>query len=261
MHWPPMPRCSPRPGRRSRSGRSIYLGLAGYTIWQWLPSATADPRARATGGLFAVSMVLNAMWLLVTQQGWLWASVAVIVALLATLVRAGAAAALRCPPAPRVVQRLVLDATAGLYLGWVAVATCANVAATLVADGVEPGPASRPVGRGARPGGGRGGRSALGPGAERPRRCCNWPSRQRMAWGLGWIAVGRLTDAPTSVITAGRSPGGRRGHRRCRGRCGALVRLLERPPGDVPGPAGLASRRRAACVDRPRRPGRPRLDR
>src|SRR5512139_394466 len=55
----------------------IYLGLLGYTIWQWLPGQAAAPRHRAVGWLVAASMVLNAGWLLVTQQGWLRASVVV----------------------------------------------------------------------------------------------------------------------------------------------------------------------------------------
>ena len=58
----------------------IYLGLAAYTVWQWLPSSVTE-RTRSTGWLAAVSMLLNAGWLLVTQQGWIWASVVVILAL------------------------------------------------------------------------------------------------------------------------------------------------------------------------------------
>ena len=57
----------------------IYLGLAAYTIWQWLPSSVTE-RTRSTGWLAAVSMLLNAGWLLVTQQGWIWLSVVVILA-------------------------------------------------------------------------------------------------------------------------------------------------------------------------------------
>ena len=60
----------------------IYVGLAAYTVWQWLPAAGRSELARRTGWLFAASMVLNAAWLLVTQQGWIWLSVLVILALL-----------------------------------------------------------------------------------------------------------------------------------------------------------------------------------
>ena len=114
----------------------VYAGLAAYTLWQWLPASSTDPRARSTGWLAAASMVLNAGWLLVTQQGWLWASVVVILALVAVL----GVLVQRLDdlgPAPSLVQRVVVDGTFGLYLGWVAVATCANITATLVAEGVE----------------------------------------------------------------------------------------------------------------------------
>ena len=63
----------------------IYLGLAGFTVFQWLPTQTAEPRHRAVGWLAAASMVLNAAWLLVTQQDWIWVSVVVMAALVATL--------------------------------------------------------------------------------------------------------------------------------------------------------------------------------
>ena len=38
----------------------IYLGLAAYTVWQWLPEQATDRRHRAIGWLAAASMVLNA---------------------------------------------------------------------------------------------------------------------------------------------------------------------------------------------------------
>ena len=65
----------------------IYLGLIAYVVWQWLPSTATDQRARDTGMLAAASMILNAAWLGVTQVGWLWASVAVIVVLEVVLAR------------------------------------------------------------------------------------------------------------------------------------------------------------------------------
>ena len=116
----------------------IYLGLAAYTIWQWLPSAATSARTRATGWLIALSMVLNAAWLLVTQQGWIWASVVVIAALATTLgVLVRRLSEHR--PSGR-AELVVVDGTMGLYLGWVTVATCANIAAALVAGGFDPAP-------------------------------------------------------------------------------------------------------------------------
>jgi hypothetical protein len=172
----------------------IYAGLIAYVVWQWLPANTASPRARRIGGLSALSMVLNGAWLLVTQVGWLWASVVVIVALVVTL---GELMRRLGPPRhASAVEKVIVDGTFGLYLGWVAIATAANITATLVASGVDP---ALPVaellavavlavagGVGvllARVLGGRIGVAVA------------------MAWGLGWIAVGRLAGEPGSTLT------------------------------------------------------------
>lgn len=171
----------------------IYVGLAAYTVWQWLPTQASEPRHRAIGWLAAASMVLNAAWLLVTQQGWIWASVLVMAALVVTL--------------GLLVRRLeehrsyghgetvVVDGTFGLYLGWVSVATCANVTATLVAEGVDPSP---------------GVADAIAvavlvvvvavAAVVLSRTGRRWTFAGAAAWGLAWIAVGRLTDQPESAV-------------------------------------------------------------
>ena len=63
----------------------IYIGLAAYTVWQWLPAQRTAERHRRIGWLVAASMLLNAGWLLVVRAGWLWPSVLVIVALVVVL--------------------------------------------------------------------------------------------------------------------------------------------------------------------------------
>lgn len=171
----------------------IYAGLGGYVVWQWLPAQARSDRARATGWLAAASMVLNAAWLLVVQQGWLWLSVAVIV-VLAVVLKMLVARLVRLP-ATGWADRVMVDGTFGLYLGWVAVATCANVAAVLVDTGI----------------------SATGTAAEvaalavlvavlalavvyARRFGRRWAVAAAMAWGVGWIAYGRLADAPESTV-------------------------------------------------------------
>jgi len=173
----------------------IYAGLATYTVWQWLPGQATDERHRRTGWLAAASMLLNAAWLLVTRQGWIWVSVGVIVALvvvLGVLVRR-----LTERPSFGLVETVVVDGTFGAYLGWVCVATCANITAALVSSGVEPGP---PV-------------SELwavvvlaiaaGVGVLLARRLGGrYAVALAIAWGLAWIAVGRASDEPRSSVTA-----------------------------------------------------------
>lgn len=171
----------------------IYLGLAAYTIWQFLPHNATTSRTRATGWLAAASMVLNAAWLLVTQWGWIWVSVIVIVLLAVTL---GLLVRRLARHAPRGwVERIVVDGTFGLYLGWVAVATCANVTAAAKGSGWNPDSA---VAQGLAIGvvalaAGLGIVLALTLGSR-------WAIAAASAWGLAWIAVGRLTDSPHSVV-------------------------------------------------------------
>ncbi len=174
----------------------VYLGLAAYTVLQWVPSQAVSARQRRAGWWAAASMVLNATWLLVTQQGWLWVSVLVILALLAVLVRV----LVVLHQEPRTggwVETVLVDGTFGLYLGWVAVATCANITATLVESGVEPGTGPAQAAAvavllvvaavGVLVARTLGGRLAVA---------------AAMAWGLAWIALGRSTDEPASTVTA-----------------------------------------------------------
>ncbi|KQT91993.1 hypothetical protein ASG49_08365 [Marmoricola sp. Leaf446] len=173
----------------------VYAGLAAYTVWQWLPGRATDPRLRSIGWLAAASMVLNATWLLVTQQGWIWVSVVVILALvvvLGLLVRR-----LTARPARGLAERVVVDGTFGLYLGWVCVAVCANVTAALVDSGVEPSTVVAET-------------AAVVVlavvavlGVVLARRLgARWSVAAASAWGLAWIAVGRTQSTPESTATA-----------------------------------------------------------
>ncbi len=173
----------------------IYAGLAAYTIWQWAPALTASPRMRRIGWLAALSMVLNASWLLVTQQDWIWASVVVILALLATLLEIVRRLHLERPVSR--ADLIVTDGTFGLYLGWVSVATVANIAAALTDSDVTVGRTAEVLAAAAavvavtvagivlaRSFGGR------------------WAVTAAIAWGFAWVAFGRLNESPESATTA-----------------------------------------------------------
>lgn len=171
----------------------LYLGFAAYTVWQWTPGGLMTA-ARRTGWLAAASLVLNATWLLVTQAGWVWASVAVILTLavvLAVLVSRLAGS----PGREGVVPRLLLDGVFGLYLGWVTVAAGANVMAALADSGVEATSTAAftvalvllvvLTATGIAYAWCTGGR---------------WAPTVAMVWGLGWVTVARWTDEPHSPV-------------------------------------------------------------
>lgn len=165
----------------------IYVGLGAYTLWQWWDREDR----RRIAWLAVASMLLNAAWILLVQAGRIWLTVVVIVALVATL-----GALLRrlvAVPARSRIETLVADGTFGLYLGWVCVATCANIAAALAGSGFDGFGApevlavvvlavSTAVGVGLA----RYGRGRLAVAAS-------------LTWGLAWIGVGR-TVAPESTL-------------------------------------------------------------
>jgi hypothetical protein len=179
----------------------IYLGLAAYTVWQWLPAQATDVRHRRTGWLAAASMVLNAAWLVVTRAGWLAVSVLVMAALVGCL--GVLVARLEQHPSYGTGEAVVVDGTFGAYLGWVCVAACANVTAALVAAGLDP---VRPladvlavlvVA------------AATGVGVWLARRLGGrWAVGAALAWGLAWVAWGRWAGEPTSFLTGAAALGG-----------------------------------------------------
>lgn len=173
----------------------IYLGLVGYAVWQALPAHHHDRRQRMVGYPVAVSMVLNGAWILSIQAGLLWASVPIIVALLADL--AWIFLQLQRQHGESLVEAALVDGTMGLYVGWVCVATAANVTAGLVAagfDGFGIAPPVWAVGVVTVAGMAGIGLAVRGRGRIAPTLA--------LGWGLTWVAVARLAGEPTSTSTA-----------------------------------------------------------
>ncbi|MEV4669584.1 TspO/MBR family protein [Microbacterium sp. LWO12-1.2] len=172
----------------------IYVGLIAYTVWQALPAQRQDPRQRAVGGWIAASMVLNGLWL-VTAQFWsLIATVIVIALLLATLARV--VVILGRHPARGWPERLLVDGANGLHFGWVTIATVANIAAWLTqtapeswADQAEVWAVVVLV-------------VVMVIGVASAWLTGRIAPALATAWGLAWLAVGRLTGVPESTVTA-----------------------------------------------------------
>jgi hypothetical protein len=112
----------------------IYLGLAAFTVYQALPSRRADPLLRRLGWLPALAGVLNVAWILLWHHEAFVLTVPVMVALLATLV--AVETTLRGGGRPRAgAERWAVAVPFSIYVGWITVATIANVAATLASLG------------------------------------------------------------------------------------------------------------------------------
>ncbi|MBW4042657.1 MAG: tryptophan-rich sensory protein [Acidobacteria bacterium] len=168
---------------------AVYLGLIAYAAYQAVPSQRTRARHRRIGGLAAASMLLNAAWILSIQFGLLVLSVPIIAALLAVL----AALVLRLGPPASWVDRLLGDGVFGLYLGWVTIATVADVTTVLQQAGFTglgmpdvlwavvllAVAAALGVGLALRTGG-------------------RFAAALSLSWGLVWIAIARSIGAPQS---------------------------------------------------------------
>lgn len=173
----------------------IYLGLFAYSIWQLLPAQRRSDRHRVLRPWAAAAMLLNAAWIWVVQAGWLAASLLVIVVLLAVLIRI--LFILMRNRAENAADAIITDGTFGLYLGWVTVATIANTAAVLGAAGFSGFGLSVPLLA-----------SVVLAVAAVIGIVQAWRTGGRiapalaLAWGLAWIAVGRVDGGLESTGTA-----------------------------------------------------------
>ena len=104
----------------------IYLGWIAFTIYQFLPAQKENPRLRGLGYLFALSGAFNAAWLFCWHYNLFGLSVLVMLVLLALLI----ASYLKLNIGRERVstlERWCVDIPFSLYLGWITVATVANI--------------------------------------------------------------------------------------------------------------------------------------
>lgn len=111
----------------------IYLGQLGFVAQTFSRGKTADPLLRRMGLLPALVALLNGVWILLWHFEVFPATVVVMVALLATLIwlyrRAGFESSARPGSGLPTRDRWLVQAPFSIYLGWITVATIANIAA------------------------------------------------------------------------------------------------------------------------------------
>jgi hypothetical protein len=113
----------------------IYLLQLGFVVHQARPSRRADPLLRRLGYLPAVAGVLNAAWIILWHYNLYAATVPVMVGLLVTLIAISGRIA-RHGSLSR-LERWTVRIPFSVYLGWITVATIANVAAALASLGFD----------------------------------------------------------------------------------------------------------------------------
>jgi hypothetical protein len=104
----------------------IYIGWIAFAVYQALPAQKESPRLRKLGYLFALSGLLNAAWLFCWHYNQFGLSVLVMLGLLGLLI----ASYLRLDVGRTPVgtaEKWCVDVPFSIYLGWISVATIANV--------------------------------------------------------------------------------------------------------------------------------------
>jgi benzodiazapine receptor len=111
----------------------IYILLGIFVVFQALPSEKGKGYQNRIGWLFVLSSLLNIFWLFLWQYEYLSLSVVLMFLLLATLIAiylrlniGKSAASLR--------EKLAVHLPFSVYLGWITIASIANVAAFLVSE-------------------------------------------------------------------------------------------------------------------------------
>lgn len=112
----------------------IYLGLVIFTIYQALPSQKNNPRLEKMGYWFFISNLLNGIWILFWHYGLVALSVLVMLGLLYSLLMVYTKSKIGLIR-PNHVEAWALDIPFGINLGWISVATIANISALGVVSG------------------------------------------------------------------------------------------------------------------------------
>lgn len=112
----------------------IYVLLGIFVVFQALPSQKTKGYQERIGWLFVLSSLINIAWLFLWQFEYLSLSVVLMFLLLATLI----AIYLRLNIGKSAVplsEKLAVHVPFSVYLGWITIASIANVAVTLVSVG------------------------------------------------------------------------------------------------------------------------------
>lgn len=114
----------------------VYIGLFALAISVWQYEPEVFPRRRVLVWPAILSMLLNALWLLVAMRGLVFWTLPVMVALLVAVVMA--LEAIRSTPLPRSRNGLIAQWAFGLYFGWLLIAAPANALSVLAFVGQGP---------------------------------------------------------------------------------------------------------------------------
>ncbi len=107
----------------------IYLSLLGFIVYQALPANRERPFQRRIGWLFVLNSAANSAWIFAWHYGSYLLSVFIMVAILLTLIAIFRRLRIGRPdPDLPFAEKALVHFPFALYLGWITVATIANIA-------------------------------------------------------------------------------------------------------------------------------------
>ena len=109
----------------------IYVLLGVFVIFQALPSQKEKEYTKRIGWLFVLSSIVNIAWLFLWQYEFLSLSVVLMFLLLATLILIYLRLGIGKSPVT-LLEKLAIHAPFSVYLGWITIASIADVSVTLV---------------------------------------------------------------------------------------------------------------------------------
>ncbi len=104
----------------------IYIGWIAVVVYQALPSQRNNSRLHRIGGLFVWATLANAVWLIAWHYEFFPLTVVIMLSLLASLIAIYLRLDIRRASASR-LEKWMVDVPFSIYLGWISVATIANV--------------------------------------------------------------------------------------------------------------------------------------
>lgn len=117
----------------------IYIGLVAYAIYQALPAHRDNPRLKAIAPYYLVSAIANGLWLVLFHYYMWLGTVLVMLILLGSLIMVYIKLRAR-DDFITLGERWFVHVPFSIYLGWISVATIANIVIVLSVFGVSIAP-------------------------------------------------------------------------------------------------------------------------
>jgi hypothetical protein len=108
----------------------IYLGLMAFAVYQALPAQRANPRLRAIGGWVVLGSLANSAWIFLWHYEQFPLTLLAMLVLLFSLIRTYLKLGIGRVSVSR-AENLLVHLPFRIYLGWITVATVANVTTLL----------------------------------------------------------------------------------------------------------------------------------